>query len=128
MMLWPALLLGIVSLGFLIFFYQRWIPVFGVRCAPLPEQPLPEGSIILDVRDYQEADHLPVKNAHLLPYPYLKRHIQTIEAQQVFVVAPDKVSRNLSIRLLHKHGRSVSGFAVVTPGQTDSSAFSVDCS
>ncbi|SFL55890.1 hypothetical protein [Salibacterium qingdaonense] len=128
MMLWPALLLGIISLGLIIFFYQRWMPVSGVNSAPLPEQSLPEGTIILDVRDYQEADHFPVKNAHLLPYPYLKRHIQTIDATRVFVVTPDKVSRNLSIRLLHKRGFFVSGFAVVCAGQPDCSQASVDCS
>ncbi|WP_457332744.1 rhodanese-like domain-containing protein [Salibacterium sp. K-3] len=127
-MLWTAMLLGILSLSLLIFFYQRWMPVLGVKCAPVPEHPLPEGTVILDVRDYQEADRFPVKDAHPLPYPYLKRHIQTIDADRVFVVAPDKVSRNLSIRLLHKNGRIVTGFAVVTGSHTDSPAVHIDCS
>ncbi|WP_026700008.1 hypothetical protein [Salibacterium aidingense] len=127
-MMWPALLLGIVCLSILIFSYQRWMPVFGVKCAPLPEKPVPEGTVILDIRDYQEADRFPVKEAYTLPYPYLKRHLQTIDADRVFVVAPDKVSRNLSIRLLQKHGRTVTGFAVVTGKNTNAAPINVDCS
>ncbi|WP_125561084.1 hypothetical protein [Salibacterium salarium] len=127
-MMWSTILLGTVCLIALIFFYQRWMPVFGVKCAPLPKQPLPDNTVVLDIRDYQDADRFPVKDAHTLPYPYLKRHIQTIDANQIFVVAPDKVSRNLSIRLLQKHGRIVTGFAVVSGDETSKTAVKVDCS
>ncbi len=120
----------IVLLGALLLVvgYKRWIPVPGIKCAPLPDKPLPSDMVILDIRDYQEADRYPVKEAYTLPYPYLKRHINTIHADTVFLVAPDKVSKNLSIRLLQKHGMTVQNFAVVHGNQHSSQPIKAHCS
>ncbi|MFB5661448.1 hypothetical protein ACE4RR_06470 [Alteribacillus sp. HJP-4] len=109
-MTWLIALLGVIVF---LSSYNRWFPVLGIRCSPVPEQPLPQDTVVLDIRDYQDADRRPVQHAQTLPYPYLKRHISTVKAKQVFLVAPDKVSRNLSIRLLRKNGFKVTGFTVL---------------
>ncbi|SDH72753.1 hypothetical protein SAMN05192534_11045 [Alteribacillus persepolensis] len=108
--------------------YKRWMPVFGVKCASLPNQPLPSNTVLLDIRDYQDADRSPVREAYTLPYPYLKRYADTIDGDNVFLIAPDKVSKNLSIRLLQKHGITVQHYAVVQPAKQDSEPMKVHCS
>ncbi|MFB4164953.1 hypothetical protein ACE1TI_14260 [Alteribacillus sp. JSM 102045] len=123
-MIWPIALLGIF---FIVVFYRRWIPVPGIKCAPLPKK-LTADMVILDIRDYQEADRYPVKGAYTLPYPYLKRYLDTINSNKIFLVAPDKVSKNLSIRLLQKHGITVSNFAVVRGDRHASQPIKAHCS
>ncbi|WP_252316079.1 hypothetical protein [Sinobaca sp. H24] len=96
MLLWiTAIILGLAAAYML---STRWIPAGGASCTDLPEKALlSEDTSVLDIREYLDVDHNPLPGAQVLPYPYLKRYLHTIEKQHVFLIAPDKVSKNLAI-------------------------------
>ena len=126
MLFWLSITIVVIVLV-MIPAFKRWMPVLRVPCSSLP-QIQETGVHILDVREYQESDRNPVRGAFALPYPYLKRHLQTVPKKEVFLVAPDKVSRNLSTRLLLKNGFTVTGYAVVRRGEQGYPPVKLPCS
>ncbi|WP_252316036.1 sulfurtransferase [Sinobaca sp. H24] len=112
MLLWiTAIILGLAAAYHL---SARWVPAGRASCTDLPDRALlSRDTIILDIREYQDAAHNPVSEAQVLPYPYLKRYLPTIEKQHVFLIAPDKVSKNLAIRLLRRNNIHVARYTIV---------------
>jgi rhodanese-related sulfurtransferase len=98
---------------FMIYFYQRYFPIWHVPNMDVANINYENNIVYLDVRDYQDASHKPVQGAVNLPYAYLKRHHDQISSRQVVVVASDPVLKNLSIRFLKGHGFKVVAYQLV---------------
>ncbi|WNF35867.1 sulfurtransferase [Bacillaceae bacterium IKA-2] len=97
----------------LLYVYQRHFPVLHVPSMDDTDNNISSNTVLLDVRDYQDASHKPVQGAVNLPYAYLKRHHRQITSSQVVVVASDAVSKNLTIRFLKGHGFKVIGYQLI---------------
>jgi rhodanese-related sulfurtransferase len=94
-------------------FYKRHFWVFGIRTNHSLSYLAEEDIALLDVRDYIEAHNCPCEAALNIPYPYLKRNFMTIPFKKVFIIAEDKVTANLTSRLLKKNGFKVVGFFIM---------------
>lgn len=88
--------------------YKRYVPVAGT--AKITECNQHEKTLLVDVRDFHEANRDPVSAAVHIPLPYLARQHSEIAQKEVIVVVSDKVLRNLSIRQLKKYGFNVKGY------------------
>ncbi|MCG3086427.1 hypothetical protein [Sporosarcina cyprini] len=88
--------------------YERIAPISGASCVDEP----PEQTAIIDVRDYQLADHEPFEQAVNIPFAYLKRNLEMIPGKQVHIIADNSLNRNLSIRYLRRKGYGVTSYTL----------------
>ncbi|OLN23166.1 hypothetical protein BTO30_04125 [Domibacillus antri] len=86
--------------------YKRYWPVNVKRISPDEAA----GHPVIDVRDWQEANHLPLNGAVHIPCGYLPRRAGEYGGQEVYIAAATAVERNFAVRLLKKYGIQVKGF------------------
>lgn len=103
-----SMVIAVVLLAMLPLLYRRYVPVRGTKRI----SDFHEGceAVLVDVRDFHEAKHLPMESAIHIPLPYLARQHSDIPKKEVVVVVSDRILRNLSIRQLKKHGYDVKGY------------------
>ncbi|WP_184662796.1 hypothetical protein [Texcoconibacillus texcoconensis] len=91
--------------------YQHYVPV------KVKQQSLSlsndDEAVILDLRSYQDAAKEPFEDACNIPYPYIKRHYHQLPSRHLYVIAPDWVSKNVSIRFLKRKGLNVKGYSIM---------------
>lgn len=103
------LVLAGVWVGYLL--YTRYFPVRGVKCVNKTE--LKNKATIVDLRDYSESAKEVVIGAIALPIAYIKRHHHGLPQREIYVVASDRVERNIGIRLLQRSGHRVAGYSII---------------
>ncbi len=86
--------------------YRRYWPVNVKRISPAEAA----GHPIIDVRDWQEASHLPLAGAEHIPCGYIPRNAGKFGGQEVYIAAATAIERNFSVRLLKKYNIRVKGF------------------
>lgn len=99
-----------ITISALIILYKRYFPVFGVPSVDPVEMLKNEGGILLDIRDYNVGDKNSVQKAETIPLAYLTRHYSQVSGKHVYIIAPDKTARNLSIRFMRSKGYVVLGY------------------
>ncbi|RXI96139.1 sulfurtransferase [Anaerobacillus alkaliphilus] len=105
------ILLGIVTIVFLFFLYERYVPIIGIRSVDVQTEKFDENVVLLDVRDYNIAFKSPVKEVSIhLPLAYLKRNFQDVRGKNVVVIASDQLLVNLSARFLRRRGIRIIGY------------------
>jgi hypothetical protein len=92
--------------------YKNFFPTV-VKCISPDLIESNEETLIVDLRDYHIAAKFPIKEAFVLPFAYLKRYHKQLKGKKLYVVAPDTVVRNLSIRFLKGKGYEVLGYCIV---------------
>ncbi|WP_379971248.1 hypothetical protein [Ectobacillus sp. sgz5001026] len=93
--------------------YERYVPVYGVN--KITNEDCKEtirNVVCLDVRDYQDAYKDPIEGSKNLPYGYLKRYLDEIENRDIVIIASDAILKNISIRLLRRHGFRIQGYYI----------------
>ncbi|KOO46164.1 rhodanese-like domain-containing protein [Priestia koreensis] len=90
-------------------FYQRYVPVQGVRKVDSVDCEQ-SGISLVDVRHFNEITKQPCPSAIHIPLAYLERHHSDIPLREVVVIVNDRISRNLSVRRLKKLGFDVRGY------------------
>lgn len=108
-------ILGILIVGSSIILfaqlYQRYFPVVGVKCMH-PEK-VSTDTILLDIRDYNDAYKLEADRKENIPLPYLKRFSDEIKGKNIVVISSDIVGKNLCVRLLKKKGFDIKGYYIM---------------
>ncbi|MBB6452366.1 hypothetical protein HNQ94_000811 [Salirhabdus euzebyi] len=108
-MLYIGIGLLIIALYFL---YARYFPIYGVPC--MEHLTIKEGVLLIDVRDYIDASSDPIAGSKNIPLAYLKRNIQDVVGQEIYVIAADRLEKNIGIRLLQRNGLKVAGYKLTT--------------
>ncbi|WP_264803749.1 hypothetical protein [Cytobacillus sp. NCCP-133] len=83
-----------------------------IPCYSLDQCSPNEGTILLNVRDYNDSCHCEIPSAIKLPIPYINRHIKEIPHSQIHLVASSPLEKNVGIRMLRKKGFKVVGFSM----------------
>ncbi|HWO75194.1 MAG TPA: hypothetical protein VNM69_04645 [Bacillus sp. (in: firmicutes)] len=90
-------------------FYNRYVPIYGVKCSSTQE--VNESTTqIIDVRDYNQAYKDPVHGSINIPIAYLKRYHHQLKKHKLFIVASSPLEKNLSIRYLKRRGYKILGY------------------
>ncbi len=85
--------------------------MYGINKCDLHYESKPKDDIILvDTRDYQTSTRHTLEKAYCLPLPYLNRHFHDLPHKDIVIIAADHVEKNLSARILRKHGHRVIGY------------------
>jgi hypothetical protein len=83
--------------------YIRYFPVRGVPCISLSSLNQGADSIkMIDVRDYIQSYKDPIPESTNIPVMYLKRNYRELSHMQVFVVASNRLEKNISIRIIER--------------------------
>ncbi len=96
-----------------IIFYQRYVPVWGMKEVEEKTARFYYNNDVLfiDTRDYQISYKDKQEDALCIPLPYLHRHYVKIPIDRdLMVIASDRLECNLSIRYLRKKGFHVIGY------------------
>ncbi|MFZ3578489.1 rhodanese-like domain-containing protein [Virgibacillus sp. DJP39] len=105
-------IISIVTI-FLLFLYQRHVPVIGIVKLDLSYLScFEEDVVIVDTRDYQTSFRGASDNTYCLPLPYLKRHFRDLPNKKVVIIASNNVERNLSARILQRKGIRIVGYCL----------------
>jgi len=64
---------------------------------------------IIDVRDYQEAEHLPLKQAIQMPCGYIPRYAPDLHDKVVYIAVDNTLECNFAVRMLKRFGFEVKG-------------------
>ncbi|WP_100331333.1 hypothetical protein [Bacillus xiapuensis] len=64
---------------------------------------------IIDVRDYQDAYHLPLHQAIQMPCGYISRNAANVPAKKVYIAAGNSIECNVAVRMLKRYGVEVKG-------------------
>lgn len=89
--------------------YRRYFPVLNVPCSDRLYSQVDQ-VVKIDLRDYNKSYRSYVDDTIQIPVAYLKRHMHEIQGDQVFVIASNKVEKNIGIRILQNKGYKVIGF------------------
>ncbi|MDC3412693.1 sulfurtransferase [Aquibacillus sp. 3ASR75-11] len=111
------LLISGLLVAFLYLLYQRYFPVYRVKCVDIERETIHDDITLLDIRDFNVADRMPVSNAINLPQAHLNRYYKKIKSQEVIVIVPDLLSLNFSVRYLRKKGFKVIGYYMIETGK-----------
>ena len=98
-----SLLFFLILLGAAL--YRRYYPVKHIPCLPVEE--VPDGLLLLDLRDYNESNGSILDQALHIPVAYLKRHAREIPLKPLHIIARDDVEKNVGTRLLLRYGYEV---------------------
>jgi hypothetical protein len=90
-------------------FYRRYFPIVSVPCSNRACSQIDQ-VVKIDLRDYNKSYGSYVDDTIQIPVAYLKRHMHEIQGDQVFVIASNKVEKNIGIRILQNKGYKVIGF------------------
>ena len=107
----PYALLTLAGLWVGYHLYARFFPVSGVKCVNKTE--LKNKTYIVDLRDYSDSAKEVVVGAIALPIAYIKRHHHGLPERDIYVVASDRIEKNIGIRLLQQSGHRVSGYSII---------------
>ncbi|PAQ13434.1 hypothetical protein CD798_15195 [Bacillaceae bacterium SAOS 7] len=64
---------------------------------------------IIDVRDYQEANQVPVQEAIQMPCGYIPRYAPDLNEKVVYIAAGNTIECNFAVRLLKRFDIEVKG-------------------
>ncbi len=103
-----AILLVIIIVHIL---YTRYVPIKGVPCVEFNNKSKRD-KVTLDIRDYQEVAKDQVKDAIVIPVPYLRRYYSDIPSRKIYVIASTHLEKNLAIRFLKNKGFQVIGYTL----------------
>ncbi|PEJ59125.1 hypothetical protein CN601_00250 [Bacillus sp. AFS017336] len=95
-------------------FYIRYFPIWHIKCTNSSSIISKKSTQIIDVRDYNESNKMPIKNALNIPIGYLKRSYEDISNIEIHIVASNKLEKNLSIRFLSKQGFKIIGYSLTS--------------
>ncbi|WP_162632558.1 sulfurtransferase [Paraliobacillus zengyii] len=98
----------LVIIGYML--YARYYPVKGVPCMDEKESKGKNASITLDIRDYNTSSKESLNDSIFIPIAYLKRYHHEIPSKYIYLIASDKIEKNLGIRLLSQRGYQVIGY------------------
>jgi len=107
-----ALLFIVIVMKGSFLFFKSFFPI-AAKCIKLDHVELNEETIIVDLRDYHLAAKAPIEGAFVLPFAYLKRYHNQFKGKKLYIVSPDTVIRNLSIRFLKGKGYLVLGYCIL---------------
>ncbi|MBS2968593.1 sulfurtransferase [Metabacillus sp. KIGAM252] len=89
--------------------YRRYIPVRNIPCLSVKRM---DGFPIVDVRDFNNRHAITLDQSMNIPYSYLQKTFNDINAQEIYLIAATKLERNMSIRFLKRKGILVKGYAL----------------
>ncbi|GGM25811.1 hypothetical protein GCM10011351_09360 [Paraliobacillus quinghaiensis] len=92
--------------------YLRYYPVKGVPCIDKDKLEVRNKSVTLDIRDYNTSAKETVDNSVFMPVAYLNRYHHEIPSKYIYLIASDKIERNLGIRILKHKGYQVIGYKI----------------
>lgn len=92
--------------------YKSFFPVV-IKCVNPLEIECDENTVIIDLRDYNISAKQPVRDAFLLPYAYLKRYHHQLNGKKLYIIVPNVIVRNLSVRFLKSKGCDVIGYCLI---------------
>lgn len=92
--------------------YVRYYPIKGVPCIDIHQLSKKTNNVKVDIRDYNTSAKGTVSNSVLMPIAYLRRYHNEIPAKQIYLIAADKVERNLATRMLKQKGFQVIGYTI----------------
>ncbi|MFJ3390966.1 rhodanese [Lysinibacillus sp. NPDC086135] len=91
--------------------YKRHVPVRQIQeCLP---QELNVGTVIVDVRDYNDSYKSLTPNALNLPISYLVRHIHELPKKPLHIIASTQLEKNMSVRIIRKAGHEVKSYSLI---------------
>ncbi|SFC37199.1 hypothetical protein [Bacillus sp. UNCCL81] len=95
--------------------YIRYFPIRDIKCVDSSSITSEISTTqIIDVRDYNESNKMPIINALNIPIGYLKRSYKDISNIEIHIVASNKLEKNLGIRFLRKKGFKIIGYSLTT--------------
>jgi len=103
-----SLLFFLILLGAAL--YRRYYPVKHIPCLPVEE--VPDGLLLLDLRDYNESNGSIFGQALHIPVAYLKRHARDIPPKPLHIIVQDDIEKNVGIRLLRRYGYEVKSYSI----------------
>lgn len=95
--------------------YKEFFPV-DANCINISDVDRDEETMIIDLRDYNISAKYPIKEAFVLPFAYLKRYHHQFQGKKLYIIAPNYVVRNKSIRFLKGKGYQVLGYCIIREG------------
>lgn len=97
-----------------LFLYKRYVPILGIKKIQSIDDLnfRVKDLVLVDTRDYQTSYKNPVNHAICLPLPYLYRHHNEIEGEQVILIVTNRLEKNLSIRILRRKGFNIKGYYI----------------
>lgn len=99
----------LMSIGYML--YLRYYPVRGIPCIDELKLDAEKTSTMLDIRDYNTSYKETVKKGSIfIPIAYLKRYHHEIPSKYIYLIASDKIEKNLGIRILTQKGYQVIGY------------------
>ncbi|MFU0788873.1 hypothetical protein [Virgibacillus proomii] len=106
-----SLMIAGLAIFTLYIIYKRYIPVRGVNNMERDKLvKLDDGTVLLDLRDYNISHKDKLDQAMPLPLAYLNRHYQDIPACSVILVTSNHVDKNIAARFLINKGFYVKGY------------------
>lgn len=68
--------------------------------------------MIIDIRDYRDAENEGYKQYMNIPYAYLKRNYREIPPVSIHVIATDRLELNLGLRYLKAKGFEMASYSL----------------
>jgi hypothetical protein len=103
-------LITVLILGY--FYYKSYMAIKSVPCIDVNRSQLDDHHVVVDFRDYNNLSENQAFQAIVIPIPYLKRFYHEIPRKHVYVIASNKLEKNIGIRFLQKHGFQVTGYSL----------------
>ncbi|CQR47082.1 hypothetical protein BN1058_01371 [Paraliobacillus sp. PM-2] len=94
--------------------YVRYYPIKGIPCMDMNQLSKVTKKVKLDIRDYNTSAKNTVTDSVLLPIAYLRRHHNEIPSKQIYLIASDKIERNLAARMLKQKGFQIMGYTITS--------------
>jgi rhodanese-related sulfurtransferase len=91
--------------------FRRYFPILGLKCKKWDEFDI-KNIHVIDVRDYNESYKEPIPGAINIPIAYLNRYYLEIPNVDLYIVASDKIEKNIGTRMLRKKGFQVIGCSI----------------
>jgi hypothetical protein len=101
------LILGLVT----IIIFNRYFPILGLKCMKWGEFDIKNVNVI-DVRDYNDSYKEPIPGAINIPIAYLNRYYPEIPNVDLYIVASDKIEKNMGVRILRAKGYQIIGCTI----------------
>ncbi|WP_246943702.1 hypothetical protein [Bacillus pinisoli] len=90
-------------------YFQKWnVPI-------IEEAQFKGPMVLLDVRDYNDSYHSPVKGAVNIPIAYLRRYYEEIPKHNILLIVSNHIEKKAGIRCLRRKGFEVIGYKVIQP-------------
>ncbi len=95
--------------------YVRYVPVCCIPMLSLQQikKMQDEKVTVIDLRDYNDSNELPIENAILLPLAYLKRNYHKLPYKEVILIVSDHITKNMGVRKLKQYGFKIKGVCYI---------------